>query len=213
MSLKYLGLAAAAAFSLTSVAAVAQVQGIATADLERAQLATKAFQAASAQIRTSYAAQITAAESRSKVLQAELQAMGIALQEAGKKPGATQKSLEPQVTAFQQKQAAAQKEIDTLSESFNLAAAYVREQISLREDEAVRNAMKKAKVEAIFSPQAFIAAGPSIDMTQKITDEYNLLVPAVQAIPPAGYRPGQLIQQAAQARQAAPTPAAQPQSR
>jgi Skp family chaperone for outer membrane proteins len=184
-----------------------KAQVFATAGLDEAAAATNAFRTAGDQIKVSYKAQIDARDSRGRVLQAELQSMKIALEEASKKPGASEKTLQPQIQAFQEKQASAEREINQLSQQINLAVAYVREQISMSEDVAVRNAMRKRGVDVLINPEVIIfATNPAVDITRSIVDEYNLVVGPVQIIPPAGYQPGQLLQARAQ-QQAAAAPA------
>jgi Skp family chaperone for outer membrane proteins len=180
----------------------------ATADLDAALALTNAYKTAMEQMRVTYKPQIDARDSRAKVLQAELQSMGVALQEASKKPGATEKTLEPQIRAYQQKEAAAQQEIAQLSQPIDLALAYVREQIAVNENTAVRNAMSKQGIDVLIKPEAVLyITSSTADLSRKIVDEYNALVSNVQIVPPQGYRPGQIAAQLAQQAQGA---AAQP---
>ncbi len=209
----------------TSAPATSTGRVFATAGLEQAVLATNAYRGAAEQIKVTYKTQLDARDSRGRVLQSELQAMKVNLEELSKKPGATEKSLQPQIAAFQEKNTAAQRELGQMSQQVELALAYVREQISLSEDAAVRNAMRKSGVDVLINPEAIIfATNPSIDLTRQIVDEYNLVVGNIQITPPTGYQPGQLLQAraqqeaaAAQAAQGAPAtapkPAAQPDGR
>jgi Skp family chaperone for outer membrane proteins len=209
----------------------AGAQGIATANQEVAMLRTNAYRVAMEQMAVTYKAQIDARDGRARTLNAELQAMGLKIEEDSKKPAnqANPKLLEPAVKAFQSKQQAAQAEVQQLSGQIDLALAYVEEQLSLKESEAIRAAMRKNKIDMLIAPNVIIARENTVDITAALTDEYNVLVPQVQIVPPAGYRPGALIAQAEQAARAAagaqtpaaptapvvgtPPPAAQPDGR
>jgi hypothetical protein len=207
-------------------------QGIATANQEIAMLRTNAYRVAMEQMQVTYKAQIEARDSRARVLQAELQAMGLKLEEDSKKPAnqANPKLLEPAVRAYQAKEQTAKQEIGQLSQQIDLALAYIEEQMTLKESEVIRAAMRKKGIDLLIAPNVIIARENTVDITQALTDEYNIMVPQVQIVPPAGYQPGQLIQQAQQAARAAaqaqagtpvapavggttPPPAAQPDGR
>jgi hypothetical protein len=180
-------------------------QGIATANQEVAMVRTNAYRVAMEQMQVTYKAQIDARDSRAKVLNAELQAMALKFQEDAKKPAnqANPKLLEPAYVALQKKEQTAKEEIAGLSQQIDLALAYVEEQLSLKESDVIRAAMKKRGIDLLIAPNVIIARENTVDITQALIDEYNATVPQVQIVPPTGYRPGQLIQQAQQAAAAA----------
>ncbi len=180
-------------------------QGIATANQEVAMLRTNAYKVAMEQMQVTYKAQIDARDSRARVLNAELQAMALKFQEDTKKPAnqANPKLLEPAYIALQKKEEAAKQEIGGLSQQIDIALAYVEEQMSLKESDVIRSAMRKKGIDLLIAPNVIIARENTVDITQALTDEYNLMVPSVQIVPPAGYQPGQLIAQAQQAARTA----------
>src|SRR3546814_16637602 len=75
----------------------------------------------------------------------------------------------------------------------------------------------------LLSPEAVLARENNVDITDAVVTELNRLLPSVSITPPAGYQPGQLVQQknqaamnAARAQQgaaAAPAAGTQPQPR
>ncbi|MFC4291841.1 OmpH family outer membrane protein [Sphingorhabdus arenilitoris] len=219
MLIKAAMLAAISTVAVTATVPAATAQskkGVAVASLPRAIALTNAYKTALSQIQVTYKAQIDARDSRQKVLQAELQALAVAYEAEAKKPNATEASVRPSAEAFQKKQAAAQQEINQLSQQIDLAVAYVEDQITVKLDDAVKAAMEKKNVDLLLKPDSIIARNGTSDITQAVVDELNVSVPSAQIVPPADYQPGSLVQaqqraliQAAQAQQSG----AQPQSR
>jgi Outer membrane protein (OmpH-like) len=195
----------AAAPAPTAAKSRGGAQGIATANQEVAMVRTNAYRLAMEQMQVTYKSQIDARDSRAKVLNAELQAMALKFQEDAKKPAnqANPKLLEPAYIALQKKEQAAKEEVAGLSQQIDLALAYVEEQLSLKESDVIRAAMKKKGIDLLIAPNVIIARENTVDITQALIDEYNAAVPQVQIVPPANYRPGQLIQAAQQAAAAA----------
>jgi Skp family chaperone for outer membrane proteins len=204
--LKAAMLAAVSSFSMTAIAPPAMAQsklGVATANLRAAIVGSNAYSVAVDQMKVTYKAQIDARDARQKVLQAELVTLATAYEVEAKKPGATEKTVEPSGKAFQAKQASAQAELGQLSQQLDLALAYVDDQIGLKVDDAVKSAMEKKKVDLLVNPDAVIARAGGVDISRAIADELNVLVPNVQIVPPANYQPGQLVAAQQQARAAA----------
>src|SRR3546814_11939284 len=90
-------------------------------------------------------------------------------------------------------------------------------------NEAIKAAMTAKKIDLLLSPEAVLARENNVDITDAVVTELNRLLPSVSITPPAGYQPGQLVQQknqaamnaarAPQGAAAAPTPGTQPQTR
>lgn len=199
-------LAVAIAAPATLVATGAAAQSVAIADPDAAIANSKAFQAANAQIRTTYKTQIDQVTARRTALTAELQPLATQFETAQRAPGATEASLRPLATNIQAKQEAANRELARLSEPFQRAQAYVVEQLRAKEGAALDSAMKSRGVTLVLSPQAALAAQPAADLTPAITAALDASTPSVSATPPAGWQPGQ--QGGGAAAPAAGTPAA-----
>jgi len=206
MKFKALLLAAAVAAPATLVATQAQAQTVAVANLDGAIANSKAFQAATAQIKTTYKTQIDQAEARRTAIQAELRPLVDAYQKAAA-AGGTEASLRPQATALQQKEQAAQQELGRITLPAQRAQAYAIEQIQAKLDVAVQQAVQKRGVTVLLRPEATMFAQPAADLTPAITAELDTLVPSVSTSVPANWQPGQAGGSAA-AGGAAPRPAA-----
>ena len=194
-------LAAAPVISLATPAQAQAVDGIAVADIQGAVQKSAAFITAMNQMKTTYAAQITTFETRSKALQAEIAPLVTAFQ-AAQKANTPQATLQTQYTAIQQKQQSAQAELQRLSAPIARAQGYVEEQIGAKLDAAIKAAMVSKKVNLVLNPQATISYQPSVDITDAVVAELNRTVPTVSITPPAGWQPG------GQGGAAAPAPAA-----
>lgn len=217
--------AALAAASMVPAAspAFAQAKGVAVADMRVAAARSNAFTTAATQIETYYKVQIDQRDTRAQTLQAELNVLIARANEESKKSPQNKPALEAAVKAVQDKRNAANAELGQLSAPIDLAIAYVEDQISVRMNEAIKAAMTKRKIDLLLNPDAVLARENNVDITDAVVAELNAILPNVQIVPPAGYQPGQLVQQknqellnAARAAQGQPAPAApasQPQSR
>ena len=152
--------------------------------------ASAAAKTAEQQMRVTYKAQYDQVESRSRVLQAELNAMIVKFQ-ADQKANPENPALQAQAKAIQDKQRSAQEELGRLSDPLERVNAYVLEQIDTKLDAAVTAAMAKKKVALLLQRGAVIKNTPGTDLTQDIVNELNALVPNVSITPPANWQPGQ----------------------
>jgi Skp family chaperone for outer membrane proteins len=180
--------ASALALSPLALSAPASAQ-VAYSDPQAVLAQSQAWKTAQSQIQTTYKAQIDAFESRSKVLQAELNAMAVRF-EADQKANPNNPSLPGQAKAIQDKQAAAQQELGRLSDGFERARAYALEQIDTKLDQAFTQAMTKKRIQLVIQRQAVLKPAPGTDLTPDILAELNALIPAVGIVPPAGWQPG-----------------------
>ncbi len=197
-----------AASALSLVPAAASAQSVAYSDVQQVLGMSQAARAADQQMRVTYKTTFEQIESRSRVLQAELNAMIVKYQ-ADQKANPNNPSLATQAKAIQEKQRAAQEEIGKLSDPIERVNAYVLEQIDAKLDAAVSAAMAKKKVALLIQKGAVIKNTPGTDLTQDIVAELNTLVPSVSITPPADWQPGQ----ANRAAQPAGPAQAQPQGR
>ena len=198
----------AAPVALSAPAAQAQVNGVAVADPDGAIANSKAWQAARTQIQTTYAAQLSQADTRSRAIQAELQPLVTQFQAAQRAPGASNASLAPQYQAIQAKQQAGQAEISRITAPAERAQAYAVEQIRTHLGEAVQNVIRAKNVTLLVSPQAVLIAQPTADITPAVTAELDRLVPTVSTAVPANWVPNQQAAAGAPAAGGAPAPAA-----
>lgn len=178
-----------------SAPAFAQAKGVGVADVRIAAARSNAFQAASTQIETTYKAQIDQQQSRGQTLQAEINVLIAKYNEEAKKTPQNQTTLQAAAKAVQDKRQAAQTELGRIGAPVDLAIAYVEDQISVRMNEAVKAAMTAKKIDLLLNPDAVFARENNVDITDAVVAELNRILPTVSTAVPAGYQPGQLVQQ------------------
>ncbi|HEY0595638.1 OmpH family outer membrane protein [Sphingopyxis sp.] len=180
---------------ILSAPAFAQAKGVGVADVRIAAARSNAFQAASTQIETTYKAQIDQQQSRGQTLQAEINVLIAKYNEEAKKTPQNQTTLQAAAKAVQDKRQAAQTELGRIGAPVDLAIAYVEDQISVRMNEAVKAAMTAKKIDLLLNPDAVFARENNVDITDAVVAELNRILPTVSTAVPAGYQPGQLVQQ------------------
>ena len=200
---------------IMAVPAAAQAKAVAVADVRVAAARSNAFTVASQQIETTYKAQIDQQQSRGQTLQAEINVLIAKYNEEAKKTPQNQAALQAAGQAVQSKRQAAQAELGQIGAPIELAIAYVEDQISVRMNEAIRAAMTAKKIDLLLNPDAVLARENNVDITDAVVTELNRILPTVSTAVPAGYQPGQLVQQrnqqlmdAARAAQPGATPGA-----
>jgi Skp family chaperone for outer membrane proteins len=200
---------------ILSAPAIAQAKAVAIADVRVAAARSNAFTAASQQIQTTHKASIDQQQSRGQTLQAEMNVLIAKYNEEARKTPQNQAALQAAAKAVQDKRQAAGEELQRIGAPVELALAYVEDQISVRMNEAIRAAMTAKKIDLLLQPEAVLARENNVDITDAVVVELNRVLPNVTITPPAGYQPGQLVQQRnQQAATAAQQPAAtQPASR
>ncbi len=62
-------------------------------------------------------------------------------------------------------------------------------------NEAVKAAMTAKKIDLLLNPDAVFARENNVDITDAVVAELNRILPTVSTAVPAGYQPGQLVQQ------------------
>ncbi|HSX54693.1 MAG TPA: OmpH family outer membrane protein [Sphingomonas sp.] len=206
-SIMLMAAAAAPIATVTAIPAHAQVAGVAVADPEAAIQNSNAWKTALSQIQTTHKTALDQANARAQATQNELRPLVQALQTASRAPNANQAQLQQQANTIQQKEQAAQAEINRLTQPAQLARAYVLEQINRQLNPASQAVISQQKLQLLLRPEALLWAGQATDVTAAITGELNRLVPSVSITPPAGWQPGgqqQAAQQPAQPTQPAP---------
>ena len=187
--------------------AVAQAKAIAVADVRVAAARSNAFTVASQQIQTTHKASIDQQQSRGQTLQAEMNVLIAKYNEEARKTPQNQTTLQAAAQAVQTKRQSAGEELQRIGAPVELALAYVEDQISVRMNEAVRAAMTAKKIDLLLQPDAVLARENNVDITDAVVTELNRILPNVTITPPAGYQPGQLVQQRNQQLQAGAAPA------
>jgi Skp family chaperone for outer membrane proteins len=180
---------------ILSAPAFAQAKGVGVADVRVAAARSNAFTVASGQIETTYKAQIDQQQSRGQTLQAEVNVLIAKYNEEAKKTPQNQATLQAAAKAVQDKRQAAQTELGRIGAPVDLAIAYVEDQISVRMNEAIKAAMTAKKVDLLLNPDAVLARENNVDITDAVVVELNRILPTVSTAVPAGYQPGQLVQQ------------------
>ncbi len=180
---------------ILSAPAIAQAKGVGVADVRVAAARSNAFTVASGQIETTYKAQIDQQQSRGQTLQAEVNVLIAKYNEEIKKTPRNETAVAAAGKAVQDKQRAAQAELGQIGAPVDLAIAYVEDQISIRMNEAIKAAMTAKKVDLLVNPEAVIARENNVDITDAVVAELNRILPNVSTAVPAGYQPGQLVQQ------------------
>ena len=190
-----LAIAALSVSPMVAAPAAAQARSTAVADVRAAAAKSNAFTVASQQIQTTYKAQIDQQETRGQTLQAEMNVLIAKYNEEAKKSPQNQTALQAAAKAVQDKRTAAQEELGKIGAPVELALAYVEDQISVRMNEAIKAAMTAKKVDLLLQPDAVLARENNVDITDAVVAEVNRILPNVSITPPAGYQPGQLVQQ------------------
>ena len=205
--------------SIFAVPVAAQVNGIATADASVAIARTKALGQAYQQIGSTFASNAQMMQSKRK----EINDINVQL-DTNKDKELTQieldaaiKAKNPLLTQIDSKQ----QEINQLQNPIVKAQLFAVESIAMKYEAAQQAVIAAKKINLILSPEAFVWAPDSVDVTQLITAELDKSIPTTTITPPANWQPSrqgaalyqqiqQLFENAARA-QAAQAQAAQPQ--
>jgi len=195
------------------------VPGLGVANLQVVVANSTAFKTADQQRNVHYKPQIDQAEARGAQINAQLKPLYDKVNAESRAPNPNQASLAQQVAQIQKIEQAGQQEINEILKPYVYSKAYVEEQILGFFDQAVEKAMEKRRISIVLQQEAVFALNhKAYDLNKDIVNELNLLIPAAQFVPPAGWEPKQIrdakAQQAAQQQAAgvsAPTATAGPQ--
>jgi Skp family chaperone for outer membrane proteins len=171
------------ASAAVSAPATAQVAGIATLDSTDAIMQSKAFSTGYQQVGTSYAAyaqQINAKRKEINDINAQL--------DTNKDKNLTQAELDaaikaksPLIAQLETKE----KEVAGLQDPIVKAQAFVVESVADKYLQAQQQVVTQKKISMILSPDAFIWAPDSVDITAAVTAALDQIVPSVTITPPA----------------------------
>lgn len=200
------GVALAAVTVPAFVAPVAaqQVQGIGIANLRLIILNSSAYTTAQQQRQTTYAAQIQQANTRRDQIAAQLQPLVAAFEAARQQPNADMNTLQQQAAQIQQMQQQGQTELQQILAPVVLSQAYVEEQIEDQLEAAIANAAASRNVTLVISPENVLFADNAYNLNEAVLNALNALLPSAQLVPPQGWLPREMREQAEAAQAAQP---------
>ncbi len=170
-----------------AVPASAQVAGIATADTSVAIARSKALSLAYQQISTTYGSSAQLIQTKRK----EINDINVQL-DTNKDKELTQIELDAAIKAknpLLTQLDAKQKEINQLQDPIIKAQLFAVESIAMKYEAAQQAVITAKKISVILSPDAFVWAPDSVDVTPLITAEIDKVVPSVGITAPADWRP------------------------
>ena len=170
-----------------AVPASAQVAGIATADTSVAIARSKALSLAYQQISTTYGSSAQLIQTKRK----EINDINVQL-DTNKDKELTQIELDAAIKAknpLLTQLDAKQKEINQLQDPIIKAQLFAVESIAMKYEAAQQAVITAKKISVILSPDAFVWAPDSVDVTPLITAEIDKAVPSVGITAPADWRP------------------------
>jgi Skp family chaperone for outer membrane proteins len=203
-------LAAPAALAIAAPAH-AQVSGIAYANPTSVVASSKAFGAANQQISTTYKAAFDQMQQRRQALDTELKPL-VAQLDANKdgkvsdeEAKAAQTAKNPAIDRIRTAQTNAQNDMARLSNPAARAELFAIESVLRQYEAAQLRVVNARKISVVLSPEVFMYAPDSANISQAITAEIDKVAPTVSIQPPADWQPSRetlaIQQQIAQAAQ------------
>jgi Skp family chaperone for outer membrane proteins len=190
-----LALATAPAVLALSAPANAQVAGIATASPTRVVAGSKAFAAAQQQISTTYKAAFDQLAQRRQALANELKPLTTQLDTnkdgnvSDAEVQAAANAKNPAIDKIRTAQQNAQNDIARLGNPAARAELFAIESVLRQYDAAQLRVINARKINVVLSPEAFMYAPDSADISQAITAEIDKVAPTVSIQPPADWQP------------------------
>ena len=191
--------------------AQAQVNGIATASPVRVVDSSKAFAAAQQQIQTTFKAAFDQINARRQAAQKEAEPLLAQLDTNKDKKvddaeiNAAKAAKNPVLDKIAALQTAANNDVGKLSNPAARAELFAIESVLRQYDAAQLRVVTARKIGVILTPEAFMYAPDSADISDAITAELDKAVPTVSIQPPADWQPARetlaLQQQLAQLEQ------------
>ncbi|OJY54254.1 MULTISPECIES: OmpH family outer membrane protein [unclassified Sphingomonas] len=188
-------LLAAPAALVVAAPARAQVNGIATASPVRVIDASKAFTAAQQQIQTTYKAAFDQINARRQAAQKEAEPLLAQLDTNKDKKvddaelKAAQAAKNPVLDKIAAIQNAANADVQKLSNPAARAELFAIESILRQYEPAQLRVVTARKIGVVLSPEVFMYAPDSADISDAITAELDKSVPTVSIQPPADWQP------------------------
>jgi Skp family chaperone for outer membrane proteins len=187
-------LGASATFAV-AVPVQAQVAGIAFANPTSVVGNSKAFAAANQQISTTYKASFDQIMQRRQAMQKELEPLLTQLDTNKDKSlsddeiKAAQTAKSPILDKVKAAQTAAEAEIGRLSNPASRAELFAIETILRQYEAAQLRVVTARKIAVVLSPEVFMYAPESADISAAIVAEIDKAVPSVGIVPPADWQP------------------------
>jgi Skp family chaperone for outer membrane proteins len=187
-------LAAPAALAFTAPAH-AQVAGIAYANPTSVVGNSKAFSAASAQIETTYKASFEQIQQRRKAMSTEIEPMLKQLdtnkdgQLSQEEIRTAQNAKNPIIDRLKAAQEKADQDVAKLGNPARLAELFAIESILRQYEAAQLRVINAKKISVVLSPEVFMYAPDSADISPAITAELDKTSPTVGIQPPANWQP------------------------
>lgn len=198
MTSKKLILAALAAAPVAiafAAPAQAQVAGIASANPTDVVAQTKAYAAANQQIQTTYKTTFDQIRARRDALQKEVEPMLAQLDTNKDKKlddaeiKAAQDSKNPVLDRLRTAQTKADEEINNLTKPVARAELFAVESILRQYEAAQLRVVNAKKVSVVLSPEVFMYAPDSVDISTAIAQEIDKVAPTVAITAPADWQP------------------------
>jgi Skp family chaperone for outer membrane proteins len=191
--------------------AQAQVAGIAYANPTSVVASSKAFGAANQQISTTYKAAFDQMQQRRTALDNELKPL-VAQLDANKdgkvseeEAKAAQTAKNPAIEKIRTAQTNAQNDMQRLSNPAARAELFAIESVLRQYEAAQLRVVNARKISVVLSPEVFMYAPDSANISQAIVAEIDKVAPTVSIQPPADWQPSRetlaIQQQIAQAAQ------------
>ena len=203
-------LAASAAFAIAAPAQ-AQVAGIAYANPTSVVAGSKAFAAANQQISTTYKAAFDQMQQRRQQLDNELKPLVAQLDSnkdgkvSEEEAKAAQTAKNPAIEKIRTAQTNAQNDLGRLSNPAARAELFAIESVLRQYEAAQLRVVNARKISVVLSPEVFMYAPDSANISQAIIAEIDKVAPTVSIQPPANWQPSRetlaIQQQIAQAAQ------------
>lgn len=191
---------AAVASPLAIAPAAAQASTVGVVNVQAIVANSTAYRTAQQQRPTTYAAQISAANTRRDQIAAQLQPMYAKYQTDAQAATPNQQALQQLAAQIQQIEQAAQRELQQILQPVALSQAYVEEQILEKMGAAIETAAKKKKMSLVISPDTVLYSEAALNLNEAVLAEINAALPAAQLVPPEGWLPRELREQQAQAQ-------------
>lgn len=189
------GVLAASAAIAVAAPASAQVAGIAYASPTKVVGASKAFAAARQQIETTYKASFDQIRQRREALQKEIEPMLTQLDTnkdkniSDEEIQAAQQAKSPVLEKLRTAQANAEAEITKLTNPAARAELFAIESVLRQYEAAQLRVVNARKIAVVLSPEVFMYAPDSADISEAITQEIDKVAPTVSIQPPADWQP------------------------
>ena len=186
---------AAPATLLFAAPAQAQVNGIAYANPTTVVGNSKAFAAANAQIATTYKTAFDQIKARREALQKEVEPLLLQI-DTNKDKNVTDEEIKAAQTAknpaldrLKTAQTTAETDVARLTNPAARAELFAIESILRQYEAAQMRVVTARKVGVVLSPEVFMYAPESADISPAITAELDKAVPSVSIAPPADWQP------------------------